>query len=121
MGDVPVEDAPFPLTDVDKWVLSQTDEEFKKHGWEELKEIIGKKTCCPGFCMRWHLFRLSNHDTRDEQAGGPEEEAVRLASIHEMDGRNQGRVWLHDQIPPREPPAQAMGRAPIHPEVSGPV
>ncbi|KAK1727998.1 hypothetical protein CaCOL14_009999 [Colletotrichum acutatum] len=40
MGDVPVEEAPFPLTDVDKWVLSQTDEEFKKHGWEELKEII---------------------------------------------------------------------------------
>lgn len=40
MGDVPVEEAPFPLTDVDKWVLSQTDEEFKKHDWEELKEII---------------------------------------------------------------------------------
>ncbi|TDZ71878.1 N-acetylglucosamine-induced protein 1 [Colletotrichum trifolii] len=40
MGDVPVEEAPFPLTDVDKWVLSQTDEEFKKHNWDELKEII---------------------------------------------------------------------------------
>ncbi|WYZ40051.1 hypothetical protein EsH8_IV_000392 [Colletotrichum jinshuiense] len=40
MGDVPVEEAPFPLTDVDKWVLSQTDEEFKKHDWEELKKII---------------------------------------------------------------------------------
>ncbi|KAK2050834.1 hypothetical protein LZ31DRAFT_7500 [Colletotrichum somersetense] len=40
MGNVQVDDAPFPLTEVDKWVLSQTDEEFKKHDWEELKEII---------------------------------------------------------------------------------
>lgn len=40
MGDK-VEDAPFPLTEVDKWVLSQTDEEFKYHDWEELREIIG--------------------------------------------------------------------------------
>lgn len=40
MGDK-VEDAPFPLTDVDRWVLSQTDEEFKYHDWEELREIIG--------------------------------------------------------------------------------
>jgi len=35
------EEAPFPLTDIDKWVLSQTDEEFHLHNWEELKEIIG--------------------------------------------------------------------------------
>jgi hypothetical protein len=43
------EEAPFPLTDVDRWVLSQTDEEFKYHDWEELKEIIGEVvlfTCC---------------------------------------------------------------------------
>ena len=36
------EEAPFPLTDTDKWVLSQTDEEFQLHNWDELKEIIGK-------------------------------------------------------------------------------
>lgn len=35
-------DAPFPLTDVDRWVLSQTDEEFKYHNWDELREIIGE-------------------------------------------------------------------------------
>lgn len=35
------EDSPFPLTDTDIWVLSQTDEEFKLHGWDELKDIIG--------------------------------------------------------------------------------
>ncbi|KAH0594922.1 hypothetical protein MHUMG1_07220 [Metarhizium humberi] len=34
-------EAPFPLTDVDKWVLSQTDEEFQKHDWEDLKQVIG--------------------------------------------------------------------------------
>lgn len=37
-----ISEAPFPLTEVDKWVLSQTDEEFKKHDWKELKEIIGE-------------------------------------------------------------------------------
>lgn len=35
------EDAPFPLTETDRWVLSQTDEEFRLHTWDELKEIIG--------------------------------------------------------------------------------
>ncbi|KAI6376568.1 hypothetical protein MCOR25_002779 [Pyricularia grisea] len=34
------EEAPFPLTDIDKRVLSQTDEEFKYHDWDELREII---------------------------------------------------------------------------------
>ncbi|KAK0386279.1 hypothetical protein NLU13_6116 [Sarocladium strictum] len=46
MGDqaapstVHANDSPFPLTDVDRWVLSQTDEEFKRHSWDELREII---------------------------------------------------------------------------------
>lgn len=40
-SDAPQEEPPFPLTDVDKWVLSQTDEEFKKHDWDDLKQIIG--------------------------------------------------------------------------------
>ena len=38
-----VRDAPFPLTDVDKWVLSQNDEDFHLHNWNELKEIIGEQ------------------------------------------------------------------------------
>ena len=46
MGDDAVrrleaEEPPFPLTDVDKWVLSQTDDEFKKHDWKDLRDIIG--------------------------------------------------------------------------------
>lgn len=36
-------EAPFPLTDVDKWILSQTDEEFKYHDWDELRQIIGMR------------------------------------------------------------------------------
>ncbi|KEY67177.1 hypothetical protein S7711_03037 [Stachybotrys chartarum IBT 7711] len=46
MGEAPEkrssgsEEAPFPLTDVDRWVLSQTDDEFKKHDWDDLKLII---------------------------------------------------------------------------------
>lgn len=42
MGDNLENDSSFPLTDVDRWVLSQTDQEFKKHNWNDLKEIIGK-------------------------------------------------------------------------------
>ena len=36
------DDSPFPLTDTDRWVLSQTDDEFHLHDWDELKEIIGE-------------------------------------------------------------------------------
>lgn len=38
-------EAPFPLTETDRWVLSQTDQEFKKHDWQDLKQIIG--SCRP--------------------------------------------------------------------------
>ncbi|GAP89662.1 hypothetical protein SAMD00023353_3500740 [Rosellinia necatrix] len=37
-----LEEPPFPLTEVDKWVLSLTDEEFHYHDWEDLKKIIGE-------------------------------------------------------------------------------
>lgn len=44
-------DAPFPLTEVDKWVLSQTDEEFKCHDWDELCVIL--RTACPYCSSIW--------------------------------------------------------------------
>ncbi|OAA65744.1 hypothetical protein SPI_02531 [Niveomyces insectorum RCEF 264] len=34
------EDAPFPLTDTDRWVLSQTDEQYVLHDWKDLRTII---------------------------------------------------------------------------------
>jgi hypothetical protein len=40
MGENMQEEAPFPLTDVDRWVLSQTDEEYTYHTWDELCQII---------------------------------------------------------------------------------
>ena len=52
------EEAPFPLTDVDRWVLSQTDEEFKYHDWAELKEIIGEDVLF--ICCHCHLFVRSS-------------------------------------------------------------
>ncbi|KAI0816283.1 hypothetical protein GGR55DRAFT_228678 [Xylaria sp. FL0064] len=46
MGDLsvntPPAEAPFPLTEVDKYVLSLTDDEFHCHDWEDLKKIIGE-------------------------------------------------------------------------------
>ncbi len=40
MGENASNEAPFPLTDVDKWVLSQTDDEFTLHTWDELRQLI---------------------------------------------------------------------------------
>lgn len=44
-------EAPFPLTDVDKWILSQTDEEFKYHDWDELRQIIGMRALLCSACL----------------------------------------------------------------------
>ena len=33
---------PFNLTDLDRAILSQTDEEYVPHNWEELRKIIGE-------------------------------------------------------------------------------
>lgn len=38
--DVPA----FNLTEIDRQVLAQTDEEFVYHDWEDLKAIIGMST-----------------------------------------------------------------------------
>ncbi|TAQ86064.1 hypothetical protein B7494_g5609 [Chlorociboria aeruginascens] len=35
-----IADAPFPLTEVDRWVLSQRDEDFKLQSWDDLKRVI---------------------------------------------------------------------------------
>lgn len=40
--DLFVENSPFPLTELDKWILAQKDEEFKSHDWEGLRKIIGE-------------------------------------------------------------------------------
>lgn len=47
---VGIENSPFPLTEVDRWVLSQTDEEFHLHDWEELQEIVGKEGLIHSYC-----------------------------------------------------------------------
>ena len=46
------EEVPFPLTDIDRWVLSQTDEEFHLHDWEELKVIIGTRSFLLSYIRR---------------------------------------------------------------------
>lgn len=38
---------PFNLTDLDREVLSQTDEDFVYHDWEEMKQIVGRNPNCP--------------------------------------------------------------------------
>ncbi len=43
IADFLEEESPFRLTEVDKWVLTQTDETFHLHQWEELKGIIGEQ------------------------------------------------------------------------------
>lgn len=51
MGENAREEAPFPLTDVDRWVLSQTDEEFTYHTWDELRELL--RTTIRPFCYQF--------------------------------------------------------------------
>ena len=36
-------DETFPLTETDRHILSLTDEQYKPHGWDDLKDIIGRK------------------------------------------------------------------------------
>ena len=40
---------PFNLTDTDRVILAQTDEEFEPHSWEELKEIVSTQPS-----VLWH-------------------------------------------------------------------
>jgi len=40
MSTDPPQPAPFNLTELDRKVLSLTDEEFVPHDWENLKDII---------------------------------------------------------------------------------
>ncbi|CAK7197444.1 hypothetical protein SEUCBS139899_000091 [Sporothrix eucalyptigena] len=40
MGNVVEEDHPFPLTDTDRYVLSLTDDQYVKHDWTDLKNVI---------------------------------------------------------------------------------
>ena len=44
MMTVGAQDAPLPfnLTDLDRQILAQTDEQFEPHTWDELRQIIGK-------------------------------------------------------------------------------
>ncbi len=37
----------FNLTELDHWILKQTDDTFKKHDWEELRQIIGERPFDP--------------------------------------------------------------------------
>lgn len=37
-----IESAGWNLTDVDRMLLKQTDEEYEPHDWEELKAIVGE-------------------------------------------------------------------------------
>lgn len=48
-GDL--ETLPFELTDLDKQILAQTDEEYQPLSWEDVKRIIGRPAhpILPGF------------------------------------------------------------------------
>jgi hypothetical protein len=37
---------PFPLTDLDRHILSLTDEEYIYHDWEDLKNLISRPPPC---------------------------------------------------------------------------
>ena len=41
-GDDEYADVPFELTELDRTILKQTDEEFTYHDWEDIKNIVGR-------------------------------------------------------------------------------
>lgn len=47
---------PFHLTELDRHVLSLTDEQFKPHDWEDLKSIIGMS--CHDININIHLHTI---------------------------------------------------------------
>lgn len=120
MGDVPIDDSPFPLTDVDRWVLSQTDEEYQYHDWDELKRIIGETRSLslgrPARCRMLWLIHAS-----DQQPVRPQEKAVRPATVHEVDGRHQGRVRVPDKLPPGAPATKGLGHASLPGRITYPL
>jgi hypothetical protein len=69
------EEPPFPLTDIDRWVLSQTDEEFHLHNWDELREIIGREIFISdtmstfGSSVSTHKLSMSKVGLRKIRAG----------------------------------------------------
>lgn len=65
-------EAPFPLTDVDKWVLSQTDDEFKKHDWDDLKQVIGEQSLLLDSCANSYLFVGKRGGGGDKRQSFPE-------------------------------------------------
>lgn len=53
---------PFNLTDLDREVLSQTDEEFVYHDWEEMRSIVGRRILTRG--QEEYLTEYSNQQPR---------------------------------------------------------
>lgn len=76
---VGAQDAPLPfnLTDLDREILAQTDEQFQPHTWEELRQIIGKFPTSMGDVR-------SKAPTSSTQIGRSEAEAIRSTSLSEM-------------------------------------
>lgn len=82
MGDIPPELSSFPLTDVDRWVLSQTDEEFVSHDWEELKTIVGKKDYDSILMYRLFGLFISTNTDSNQQPGCFQAKTFRSSPIY---------------------------------------
>jgi hypothetical protein len=46
--------APFNLSELDRQILAQTDEEFEYHDWDNLKDIIGNMPQFPSSAIPKH-------------------------------------------------------------------
>lgn len=112
MGEKDGDDAPFPLTDTDKWVLSQTDQEFKYHNWDELRNILGEYLLY--FMPPNLLLGPLTVSIRRERPRGSEAKAIGPTQVHSLDCKDEGPIWFHDTVPPAKSTAQSLGRAPLH-------
>ena len=70
-------DVPFHLNDMDKWVLSQTDDTFKCHTWDDLRQIIRKLRAqflhsqfCPSYASYTHTNTCFQRPTSSPSSRG---------------------------------------------------
>lgn len=70
-------------------MLSQTDEEFKYHNWEELREIISESQDSVYIMFSAYLDQCAS---RYKQFVYPQAQTFRPAPLHGMDGRDKDPI-----------------------------
>lgn len=82
--EIDLETTTLPLTAVDREILSMKDEDYHRHTWEDLKEIIGRSSPGESFHLVSHPCILSKQLPRNiEKTALRSETILRLVRFHQ--------------------------------------